>query len=216
MFTGLVEEIGHVSAVKTGTEAIQISIRATRILQDLTIGDSIAVNGACLTVTEKKTSGFTADVMPETIKSTALKTLKSGDPVNLERAMRADGRFGGHFVTGHVDGVGRIVRSYPKGNARYLIIKVPAELDAWLVEKGSVALDGTSLTVFAIQDARLTVALIPHTSDQSVLGQKKMGDSVNVECDVLQKYVMNAALKTTKTAQHLTYGKLLEHGFISH
>lgn len=217
MFTGLVEEVGHVSAIAKRPNAVRLSIRARHILDGVAVGDSVAVNGVCVTITRHSDAVFTADVMPETIKATTLKELRRGDPVNLERAMQTGGRYGGHFMTGHVDGVGRIVRTESKGNARYVVIRPAAELVPEPAVKGSVAIDGTSLTVFAAESGLLTVSLIPHTSAHSVLGRKKTGDTVNIECDVLQKYMRNERrVKSGQRPNHseLSYETLLKNGFI--
>ncbi|EST11524.1 riboflavin synthase [Sporolactobacillus laevolacticus] len=218
MFTGLVEEIGRVSSVTKRPNAVQLSIRAKHILEDVSVGDSIAVNGVCVTVSRFSSAAFTVDVMPETIKSTTLKDLKLNDPVNLERAMQASGRYGGHFMTGHVDSVGRIVRIVAKGNAHYLNIQIASGLLPHIVVKGSVAIDGTSLTVFGAESRMLTVSLIPHTSGQTILGDKKIGDLVNIECDVLQRYVQNqqeTEKKPRPVKKDLTYETLQANGFIN-
>ncbi|RYL95250.1 riboflavin synthase [Sporolactobacillus sp. THM7-4] len=216
MFTGLIEEIGHVDSIEKRPDAIRISIQADRILDDAELGDSIAVNGVCLTITSRTASRFSADVMPETIQATTLKNLRKGDPLNLERAMKAGDRYGGHMVAGHVDATGRMVRIVPKGNARYIDIEAPPEVLNGLVQKGSVAIDGTSLTVFHVDDRMFTISLIPHTFAKTILGKKKAGDMVNIECDMMQKYIRKQ-FDRTETAENkgtLTYEKLKENGFI--
>ncbi|AMQ21068.1 MULTISPECIES: riboflavin synthase [Geobacillus] len=213
MFTGIIEEIGTIEQMKQTGDAIVMTIGAKRVLEDVRLGDSIAVNGVCLTVTSFTERQFTVDVMPETVKATALKTLKPGSKVNLERAMAAGGRFGGHFVTGHVDGVGRIIRQWPKANAVYYEIEVPASLRAYMIEKGSVAVDGTSLTIFGLSERTFIVSLIPHTREATILGEKRPGDLVNIECDMIGKYV--AAFldaKATPTSK-LTVEFLEQHGY---
>ncbi|GGL62163.1 riboflavin synthase [Sporolactobacillus putidus] len=217
MFTGLVEEIGQVASLEKRPDAIRISVRAGRVLEDAEMGDSIAVNGVCVTVTDLSKAFFSADIMPETIRATTLQTLQKGDSVNLERAMKAGGRYGGHFMTGHIDGTGEIVRIVPKGNAHYLDIQSSPEILAGLVEKGSVAVDGTSLTVFRTGTRFFTISLIPHTSAHTILGSKKVGDPVNIECDILQKYIRNQQNVRSRPDDSgaLSYETLRDNGFIT-
>ncbi|TKD69907.1 riboflavin synthase [Pseudalkalibacillus hwajinpoensis] len=190
MFTGIVEEIGRVESVQQAGESIVMQIAASTVLKDVHLGDSISINGVCLTVTSFTNSTFTVDIMPETFKSTALRHLGPNSSINLERAMAANGRFGGHFVSGHVDGVGEITRVEKVENAVYYDISISRDLIIYFVEKGSVSIDGTSLTVFGIGDHSLTISLIPHTVEETVLGRKRVGDLVNIECDMLGKYIM--------------------------
>ncbi|ABO67573.1 MULTISPECIES: riboflavin synthase [Geobacillus] len=213
MFTGIIEEIGTVEQMRQTGSAIVMTIGAKRVLEDVQLGDSIAVNGVCLTVTSFTDRQFTVDVMPETVKATALRTLKPGTKVNLERAMAAGGRFGGHFVTGHVDGVGRIVRQWPKANAVYYEIEVPAPLRSYMIEKGSVAVDGTSLTIFGLSERTFTVSLIPHTRAATILGEKRPGDFVNIECDMIGKYVAAFLAGKETTPSGLTMEFLEQHGY---
>ncbi|MFD2760187.1 riboflavin synthase [Lentibacillus juripiscarius] len=190
MFTGIVEEMGRIRQLDQVSEtAVRLTIDAAVVLKDVRIGDSISVNGICLTVTDVSDDAFGVDVMPETMKATSLRMLKEGAFVNLERSMPADGRFGGHFVTGHVDGTGTIVRKTKQENAVYYDVAIQPELTAYFIMKGSVAIDGVSLTVFGISGNEITLSLIPHTVSQTVLGAKGEGDCVNVECDVLAKHV---------------------------
>ncbi|WP_174734631.1 riboflavin synthase [Mesobacillus harenae] len=189
MFTGIIEEIGAISKVSQTGEAIVMEIRAEKILQDVHLGDSISINGVCLTVTSFTKGSFTVDIMPETVRATNLKNLQRGSKVNLERAMGAGGRFGGHFVSGHVDGVGSISSKKQLQNAVYYEIEASPELLNYIILKGSVAVDGTSLTVFDVTDKTFTLSLIPHTLTETVLGDKGKGDLVNIECDMLSKYV---------------------------
>ncbi|RYG73295.1 riboflavin synthase [Lentibacillus lipolyticus] len=192
MFTGIVEEMGRIRQLDEASEsAVRLTIEAATVLNDVKIGDSIAVNGICLTVTDKSNDAFGVDVMPETIKATSLRMLDEGGCVNLERAMPVNGRFGGHFVTGHVDGTGTIVRKTEQENAVYYHVAISSELAAYFIMKGSVAVDGVSLTVFGINGNEITLSLIPHTVSQTILGTKGEGDGVNVECDVLAKHVHN-------------------------
>lgn len=192
MFTGLVEEIGRLRDVRRQGEAMVLTISARKVLEDVREGDSIAVNGVCLTVVSFDRGSFSVDVMPETFRRTNLHELKPGSPVNLERAMRAGGRFGGHFVQGHVDGTGIIVTRTAEANAVVFGIRPQdAALFRYLVPQGSVALDGISLTVVSTDRAAgiFTVSIIPHTLRETVLQYKRIGDTVNLECDVLGKYV---------------------------
>jgi riboflavin synthase len=180
VFTGIVEEKGAVQAIN----GPRLTISATTVLQDSGIGASIAVNGCCLTVVEKGDNWWTADVSDETYARTNLGHLSPGDPVNLERPMVANGRFGGHIVLGHVDAVGTIVQPVPQ-----LVVRIPQELMRYVVEKGSCTVDGISLTVFNLTDDTFEVAVIPHTAEVTTLGHRAVGDAVNIEIDVLAKHV---------------------------
>ncbi|MDO4401132.1 MAG: riboflavin synthase [Coriobacteriia bacterium] len=215
MFTGIVEELGTVRRVLPGARAGKLVIGAKKVLEDVHIGDSIAVNGVCLTVVAAGADEFTADVMPETLRKSGLGTLKVGDPVDLERAMAANGRFGGHIVSGHIDGVGRIVETRPEENAVIVTISAPPEILALIVEKGSIAIDGISLTVAALTRTTFSVSLIPHTAAETVLLKKRAGDVVNLENDVVGKYVQrllgNAAGKPASSSLTLEY--LQANGF---
>ena len=189
MFTGIVEELGSVRRVLPGARAGKIVIGARKVLEDVHIGDSIAMNGVCLTVVAAQADEFTADVMPETLRKSGLGQLKAVDPVDLERAMPVNGRFGGHIVSGHIDGVGRIVETRREENAVIVTISAPAEILALIVEKGSIAIDGISLTVAALTPSTFSVGLIPHTAAETVLLKKRVGDVVNLENDIVGKYV---------------------------
>jgi riboflavin synthase, alpha subunit len=189
MFTGIVEEVGIVRQVITGSRSGEIAIQAEKVLAGTKIGDSIAVNGVCLTVTGLSADGFTADVMPETLRRSNLGSLRKGSPVDLERAMAADGRFGGHIVSGHIDGTGRIAQMKRDENAVVVTIAAARELLALVVEKGSIAIDGISLTVASVSDTEFSVSIIPHTADETVLLRKAAGDTVNLETDIVGKYV---------------------------
>lgn len=224
MFTGIIEEVGCVRRLSpVGPTSMVLEVEARRVLEDARIGDSIAVNGVCLTVTALGGGTFTADVMPETVKNTSLARLKPGAPVNLERAMAAGARFGGHIVTGHVDGVGVIRSRTQRENAVIFAVEVPAELRRYLIPKGSVAVDGISLTVVDVTDTGFTVSIIPHTLANTVLQHLGPGDPVNIECDVIAKYVerfvqraMGAASAGGADASRssgLTWAKLAENGF---
>lgn len=215
MFTGIVEELGTVRRVLPGARAGQIVIGASTVLEGTRIGDSIAVNGVCLTVVALGSDEFTADVMPETLRKSSLGQLKSGDAVDLERAMAADGRFGGHIVSGHIDGTGRIKRVQPEENAVVVEIEAPKEVLDLVVEKGSIAIDGISLTVASLTKTTLSVSLIPHTAAQTVLLKKRAGDVVNLENDIVGKYVQkllaNGAAGQPESSLTLEY--LQECGF---
>ncbi|TQS76208.1 riboflavin synthase [Ornithinibacillus gellani] len=189
MFTGIIEEIGKIQSIHSQGNTLQLHIEAKKVLEDIKLGDSMSVNGVCLTVNAFTQATFCLDVMPETFRSTSLANLKHGSIVNLERAIPANGRFGGHFVTGHVDTVGQIVKKEPRENAIYMDIQYPEAFHHLSLYKGSVALDGISLTIFGTSARQLTVSLIPHTAKESVLGMKKIGDNVNIEFDLLGKYV---------------------------
>ena len=188
MFTGIVEETGIVDGLELNSNSALIKIRAEKVLEGTKTGDSIAVNGVCLTVTDIKGSTFTADVMAETMRRTNLGSLKKGQKVNLERAMAADGRFGGHIVSGHIDGTGVISKIRDEQNARWIHIKAPAGILRLIVQKGSIAIDGISLTVAYLDDECFAVSLIPHTQKETTLADKKTGDTVNLENDIIAKY----------------------------
>ena len=189
MFTGIIEEIGTISAVRRNPLEAKLTIFAEKIFSDLKIGDSVAVNGVCLTASEISGNTFTADVMNETFHRSSLSELKSGSPVNLERAMAADGRFGGHIVAGHVDGTGIITNIRKDDNAVWYTISADSSIMKYIIEKGSVAVDGISLTVAEVLKDSFSVSVIPHTAKETILSQKKLGDTVNLENDLVGKYV---------------------------
>ena len=189
MFTGIVEETGRIKSIRGGGDSAILEVEGSVVLSDVKLGDSIAVNGVCLTVTSFTGSSFTADVMHETLNRSSLGSLGVGSQVNLERAMPLNGRFGGHIVSGHIDGIGTVSAVREDENAVWFTVTAPANLLRYIAEKGSVALDGTSLTVAAAGRADFQVSLIPHTRDVTVLGRRKPGDIVNIECDILAKYV---------------------------
>lgn len=214
MFTGLIEEIGSVRQVVSGAEWGSISIGCRNVLSGTKIGDSIAVNGVCLTVTDLKKDGFTADVMAETLRRSSLGTLRQGDPVNLERAMPADGRFGGHIVAGHIDGTGVLSRKERIGNAVLLEISAAPAILYEIVEKGSIAIDGVSLTVVSVDESGFTVSIIPHTGAQTILLEKNTGSTVNLETDVIAKYVRRFTSPAPEEKKPtLTLDFLRENGF---
>ncbi len=193
MFTGIVEELGEVVRLETMAESARITVRGPLVTSDAVRGASIAVNGVCLTVVEHHSGSFTADVMPETLHRTGLGTLHAGSVVNLERPMPADGRFGGHVVQGHVDGTGTVLERVPGPRWDVVRVAVPRSLARYVVEKGSVAVDGVSLTVASVDDGpegtSFTVSLIPETLERTTLGRRAPGEVVNLEVDVLAKYV---------------------------
>ncbi len=189
MFTGIIEEIGKVNRISKGSESAVIEINASKIMDDVKLGDSIAVNGVCLTCTKLVSNGFTADIMAETLRRSSLGELKAGSHVNLERAMKADGRFGGHIVSGHIDGTGIISEIRSEDNAVWYSIKASESLLRYIVLKGSIAIDGISLTVAYVDNECFRVSIIPHTLKETVLSERKKGDIVNLENDIISKYV---------------------------
>lgn len=218
MFTGIIEEVGIVSNIQRTGVSFVLSIDTKKILHDIHLGDSIAVNGVCLTVTSFSGKHFTVDVMPETVNATSLNMVKRGSKVNLERAMAAGGRFGGHFVSGHIDGTGVIKSKKPLENAVYYEIEAEQELLRYIILKGSVAVDGTSLTVFGVTETSFTLSLIPHSLSETILGLKGSGDIVNLECDMIGKYVGHFIKNLTSDPQQksktgITAKFLEENGF---
>lgn len=217
MFTGIIEELGMIQKIQSQGSTMVLTIQGKKVLDDLKLGDSIAVNGVCLTVTEYNHTSFLVDLMPETFHSTSLSGLQQGSQVNLERAMSSNGRFGGHFVSGHVDAVGQIVKRELKENAIYFDITFPREFNHLILYKGSIALDGTSLTIFGINNDQVTVSIIPHTTKESVLGKKKIGDKVNIEFDMIGKYLYSFLDKNRWQKQEgsISTDFLKENGFIA-
>lgn len=189
MFTGIVEELGHVVRVDALGDSVRMTISGPLVVSDASIGDSIAVNGVCLTVTTKTDTEFTADVMQESLNRTTLGHLAENSPVNLERPVTLATRLGGHMVQGHVDGVGTVTGRRLSDNWEVVTIKPPVDLLKYIVEKGSITVDGTSLTVASVNDAEFTVSLIPETLAKTTLGIRQAGDEVNLEVDVMAKYV---------------------------
>lgn len=189
MFTGIIEELGTVKKLSQRENGARITLGASKVLEGTKLGDSIAVNGVCLTVTDLMQDGFCADVMGETLRRSSLGALQRGSVVNLERAMAADGRFGGHMVSGHIDGTGTIAKIAPEGNAVWYTIEAGSSILDGIVEKGSIAIDGISLTVAAVTEKNFSVSIIPHTGANTTLSHKKQGDIVNLENDMIGKYV---------------------------
>ena len=217
MFTGIIEEIGIIQAVQHGPASSLLTIQASKVLDDVKDGDSIAVSGVCLTVTSHGSRCFTADVMHETLNRSSLGTLVPGSRVNLERAMAADGRFGGHIVSGHIDGTGTIAALRKDDNAVWYTVQATPSLLRYIVEKGSVTIDGISLTVASVEPDRFSVSIIPHTGSETTLLTKAVGDPVNLENDVVGKYVqrlLQPAIAATKPQEsRITMEFLAEHGF---
>ncbi len=215
MFTGLIEEIGIVQSVRFNGETAAISIAANTITNDLKTGDSVNTNGACLTVVSFSGSGFTVDAVAETMQRTNLSELKSGDKVNLERALQLSDRLGGHMVSGHIDGTGTIALINTVGNAHILSIETAPHILKYIIEKGSIAIDGISLTVMSVNKNSFKVAVIPHTFHETTLVSKKAGDTINLECDMVGKYIERFLnLKDDKkTESKIDLGFLREHGF---
>ncbi|MGZ6734149.1 MAG: riboflavin synthase [Nocardioides sp.] len=189
MFTGIVEELGTIAAIEDQGDAIRLTVSAATVLQDAALGDSIAVNGCCLTVATRDDGTWTADVMQETLDKTSLRGIAVGDVVNLERAVTPQTRLGGHIVQGHVDGVGEVLARTPSEHWEVVEVSLPAHLARYLVDKGSITVDGVSLTVVEAKDASFTVSLIPETLARTTLGRRQVGDRVNLEADVLAKHV---------------------------
>ena len=212
MFTGIIEETGIIKSVGSGAKSAQLVIEAGKVLTEMKVGDSISTNGICLTVVSYTQNSFVVDVMPETMRRTSFSQLKQGSKVNLERALRLCDRLGGHLVSGHIDGTGNILRRWDEDNAVWYSVSAEPMLLRYIVEKGSVALDGISLTV-AETDARgFSVSVIPHTQNVTTLLDKKAGDILNIECDMIAKYVEKLqSVKTTGSKIDLEF--LAENGF---
>ena len=215
VFTGIIEEVGSVIAVRKGTHSAVLEICADHILEDVHLGDSIAVNGVCLTVTSFQKNRFTADVMHETLNRSSLSDAKPGKRVNLERAMLAGGRFGGHMVSGHIDGTGRIEEIWKDDNAVWYTIQTSEQIMKYIVIKGSVTIDGISLTVAKVSETDFSISAIPHTVKITVLGERKEGDIVNLETDIIGKYVekLITPVKEQPSKSNITRDFLSKYGF---
>ena len=218
MFTGLVAELGTVQKLAQQGESYHLTVAAVKVLQNLKIGDSVAVNGACLTVVSMDDTAFTADVMPETVRLTNIGRLHAGDRVKRERTLRLCDGLDGHIGSGHVEGLGVIAGRRPEGIAMVVTINTPPELLKYIIKKGSIAIDGISLTVTQVTESSFSVSLIPHTAKETTLGFKKVGDSVNLETDILGKYVERMLTWNKQTqagkADTLNMQTLLENGFV--
>lgn len=189
MFTGIIEELGIIQEIKKGSKSSKLLIKANKVLENTKIGDSICTNGVCLTVASLKTNSFEADVMAETLRRSNLGDLKVGSKVNLERALSLQSRLGGHIVSGHIDGTGEIISLIKEDNAIWVTIKTTNNILRYIVLKGSITIDGISLTVAYVDDKSFKVSIIPHTAQETTLLNKTNGDTVNLECDVISKYV---------------------------
>lgn len=215
MFTGIIEEIGTINSIKRGRVSASLVINAQLVNGDLKIGDSINTNGACLTVTNFNNHTFEVDVMAETMRKTNLDLLKSGSPVNLERALKLNDRLGGHMVSGHIDGTGTITQVYQEEIATWYTIKAEKEILDYIIKKGSVAIDGISLTVADLLESSFKVSIIPHTAKQTTLLRKKAGDVVNIENDMTARYIEKFMFKKEKeNKRDIDMVFLKENGFI--
>ncbi|GLB26358.1 riboflavin synthase subunit alpha [Lacrimispora xylanolytica] len=212
MFTGIIEEIGTIEGMKKGASSAVLRIQASKIMDDIHLGDSIAVNGVCLTVTRISSTGFESDVMHETMNRSSLGNLRIGSSVNLERAMPANGRFGGHIVSGHIDGTGTILNIQRDDNAVWYKIKTPLSVLRYIIEKGSIAIDGISLTVAKVSKDSFHVSIIPHTAQFTTLDKRRVGDLVNLENDCVGKYVEHLTGSETKN-NNITAEFLAKYGF---
>ncbi|WDF03628.1 riboflavin synthase [Shouchella hunanensis] len=211
MFTGIIEEKGTITEINKQDQGMKLSIRGLKVLEDVSLGDSIAVNGVCLTVTAFTDQTFSVDVMPETFQATTLSQLRIAATVNLERAMSPLSRFGGHIVSGHIDGKGTVVHRKQVDNAVYFDIQAPKSILKYIVQKGSVAVDGTSLTVFGMKDSHFTISIIPHTLDETIMGTLAIGSEVNIECDLIGKYVERLLTVSDESAPKQNLAELLQH-----
>ena len=216
MFTGIIEEIGTLSRIERGASFCHLTIQASRVLEDCKAGDSIAVNGICLTVTHHSANSFVVDAMAETVRRTNLENLKSGDRVNLERSLRVSDRMGGHIVAGHVDGVGTIAALRSEDIATIMTVAVPPALTKYIAIKGSVCIDGVSLTVTDVSNSSFQVSLIPYSKENSTLGLKRAGDSVNIEVDMLARYLerLISYSEDNSAGSNIDQEFLRKHGFM--
>lgn len=212
LFTGIIEEMGKVKSIAKGAKSATIEVSASKVIEDVRLGDSIATNGVCLTVTHFDRQSFKVDVMAETMRSSTFDHLKVGDYVNLERALRLSDRLGGHLVSGHIDGVGEIINREKEDNAVWLTIKVPQDMTKYMIKKGSIAIDGISLTIQSIISDVLKVSIIPHTSDVTTLLHLKPGNQVNIECDLIAKHT-EKLLAFNENKQGIDFEYLTKMGF---
>ncbi len=215
IFTGLIEEKGKLSTMVSNSKSMKLTIQADKVLQQVKLGDSIAVNGVCLTVVNYSANEFSVEAMPETVSKTTLGKLKVGSEVNLERALRLEDRLGGHIVQGHVDGIGRITDKRKSEIAIVFTFAAPPEIMRYTVTKGSIAIDGISLTVVEANDESFSVSLIPHTAHYTTLGNKEIGELVNIESDIIGRYIEKLLHPPgAKNEKRLNLGFLAENGFI--
>lgn len=216
MFTGIIEEVGTIKNISKGIKSIKLTIGATKVLEGSKIGDSIAVNGVCLTITSMGKDFFTADIMPESLRKTSMANLTSGDKINLERALTLSSRLGGHIVSGHIDGVGTVIALKRDDNAMRITIEAEPKIMKYIIAQGSVTLDGVSLTVASVAKSNFTISLIPHTGEVTTLLSKGIGSSINIENDVIGKYVerlLHYDQENIKQKSSLSLGFLQENGF---
>lgn len=216
MFTGIIEEIGRIAGIEKKADSMVLTIEGKKVLENTIVGDSISTNGICLTITSLGETYFTADIMPETLSRTSLEKITTGTEVNLERALTLNKPLGGHMVQGHIDGTGILSSLEKKGNSLLITLHAEPSLLKYIVEKGSVALDGTSLTVIEAKETSFTVSLIPQTMEDTILSKKKIGDRINIECDILGKYVEKLlSFQDTNTKQERITEEFLEkYGFL--
>jgi riboflavin synthase len=213
MFTGIIEEIGTVKAIQHGSKSVCLTVWADKVLEDMKIGDSINTNGVCLTVVSFNKGAFSADAMPETMRRSNLGNLGVGSKVNLERAMKLTDRLGGHIVSGHIDGTGMIRRTWEEDNAVWFTIHAEKPMLKYIAEKGSVAIEGISLTIARVDDSSFDVSVIPHTLNITTMVNKKTGESVNIECDLIAKYLEKVA-GFEREKGNITMEYLAEQGFV--
>jgi len=214
MFTGIIEDIGKVEAVKSGVNSARLRIKSEEIPKDLKVGDSVSVNGVCLTVTEYARTGFTVDAVPETMQRSNLGNLHAGSPVNLERALRVGDRMGGHMMSGHVDSKGVIQSIEKEENAVWFTVSLTNEFLKYLIPKGSVGIDGISLTVVDVSDTSFTVSVIPHTLKETTLAIRQKGEEVNIECDMTAKYIERFLAFKNESKKDITMDYLKENGYL--
>ena len=218
MFTGIVEEVGTVQALRPGSQSYILTVSAKKVLEDAKVGDSICTNGICLTVTALHNGCFDADVMPETVRRTNFASLRPGSRVNLERALTLSSRLGGHMVSGHIDGTGQITEMRKEDNAVWITVQTQPGLLRYMIEKGSIAIDGISLTLAQVTDTYFKVSVIPHTGEETILLGKHPGDTVNLECDQIGKYVDKLmhtdAGQPEKAGSGVSMKLLIENGFV--
>lgn len=216
MFTGIIEEIGVLKERRDGSHSCTLTVRCEKVLEGTKIGDSIAVNGTCLTVTKLNADSFDVDVTPETMRRTAFSIVRVGSKLNLERALRIGDRLGGHLVSGHVDFVGKLIKKEQEGNAVNLTFSVPEQWMKYVLEKGSIAIDGVSLTIAKKQNNSFFVSLIPHTGEMTILLLKQIGDPVNMECDCIGKYIEQLIGHNTSSSIGATMDTLIAGGYKGH
>ncbi len=212
MFTGIIEEVGTIRSIRRGSQSVSLEVEAQRVLEETRIGDSINTDGVCLTVAALQSNGFIVDVMPETMTRTTFNKLNPGSKVNLERALRLSDRLGGHIVSGHIDGIGRIMERRKEDNAEWFRISADNLILNYIVTKGSVAIDGISLTVINVDKRSMTIGIIPHTQTETTILQKRVEAEVNIECDILGKYVEK--LIQGENRDGVTLESLAKNGFI--